>query len=807
MTVPQLPKKFFAPDISETIRAKRWIAAFASIVCLGAVLLVWGILERQGQAHIERTSNAMAFGVRVLIEQDLEERIAVLKGLAQRWRSMGGAERSLWVADARSVFEAHPGFRAVERIDRSLHIRWVEPISGNESVVGFSLNEDPDALAIVAEARDAGVATSPPIELIEGKQGMVFLVPTFVHDDFDGLMAGVLEFEGWLETLLAPVRSSNHYIEISMDHQTIYSSGNGMALASEKWARELPFSVSDRQWQIHIVPSASYIARTHSWFSYTLLVTGMLLSAFVYPVVLIGVTNRQWARELLDTSQQLEVLFNSLPGMSYRGALNYPWPMEFVSNGCKGLCGFDKADLEQKRVLWGELIHPEDRAQVTAQVTYAVARHIPFDMEYRILVGTGVTRWVWERGAALAGADASEPVLEGFITDITDRKHTESRLVEAQAYSESVVRAAQEAIINVGADDGIKGFNQEAEAMFGYAAEEAVGIPMTRLIPDDYLDEHREYIRYFNETGDLKYLVDRREMKLQRKDGSLFPVQVSVADLQHPMQRQFVCLVWDMSSQHKAEQEAKDHLEKLAHVSRLNMLGEMTSGIAHELNQPLTAISLFSQVGKRLFESGNPEKLPEIFDKLSVHTQRAGSIIKRIQSMSRQHLSKFEVVDCNRLMREVASLAEAEARIRDIEVATQLEDKRLPVSVDSIQIQQVALNLLRNGMEAMRAENCQHGNIIRLQTRLLKAGTIEIAVIDSGGGVAEAIVDSIFTPFSTTKTSGMGIGLSISKSIVTAHGGHISYENRESFGATFSFTLPLAQQGEDHESTADRFHR
>ncbi|RBW48065.1 PAS domain S-box protein [Marinobacter sp. F3R11] len=807
MTVTQPPKKFFAPDISETIRAKRWLATFASMVCLGTVLLVWGILERQGQAHIERTSNAMAVSVRVLIEQDLEERIAVLKGLAQRWRSMGGADRSIWMADARSVFGAHPGLRAVERIDRSLHVRWVEPISGNESVVGLSLNEDPVALAMVEKARSAGVAASPPTQLVGGKQGMVFLVPTFVHDGFDGLMAGVLEFEGWLETLLAPVRSGNHYIEISVDNQTIYSSGHGMALASEKWGRELSYSVADQQWQIHIVPSASYIARTHAWFSYTLLVTGILLSAFVYPVVMTGITNRQWARELLDASQQLEVLFNSLPGMSYRGALDYPWPMEFVSNGCKELCGFDKADLERKRVLWGELIHPEDRARVTEQVNCAVSSHAPFDMEYRILVGAGVTRWVWERGAALADADDGELMLEGFITDITDRKHTESRLIEAQAYSESVLGAAQEAIINIGADDGIKGFNQEAEAMFGYEAAEAVGMSMARLIPDSYLDEHREYIRYFNETGSLKYLVDRREMKLRRKDGSLFPVQVSVAGLQHPMQRQFVCLVWDMSSQYKAEQEAKDHLEKLAHVSRLNMLGEMTSGIAHELNQPLTAISLFSQVGKRLYASGKPEKLPEIFDKLSAHTQRAGSIIKRIQSMSRQHFSQFEIVDCNGLMREVASLAEAEARIRDIEVVTQLEDKRLPASVDSIQIQQVALNLLRNGMEAMRAENCRHGNVIRLQTRLLEADTVEVAVIDSGGGVADAIVDSIFTPFSTTKTSGMGIGLSISKSIVTAHGGHINYENRERFGAIFSFTLPLALQGEDHEPAADRFHR
>jgi two-component system sensor kinase FixL len=284
----------------------------------------------------------------------------------------------------------------------------------------------------------------------------------------------------------------------------------------------------------------------------------------------------------------------------------------------------------------------------------------------------------------------------------------------------------------------------------------------------------------------------------QREDGSVFPIHLFVSEVPNHPTRKFVALIRDISLQRAAEREARQHREQLAHVDRLNMLGEMATGIAHEINQPLTAISLFAQAGKRLLDAGNQGRLPDIFDKLSQHSQRAGAVIERMQAMARQRESVKETVDCNALVEEVVKLAEAEARIRDISIDVEADDELPPVVVDTVQIQQVVLNLLRNGMEAMRSVDCRNGSTIRLQTRRRHDGDIEVAVIDDGCGVSERVAEKIFAPFSTTKESGMGMGLSISRAIITAHGGRLEFHNNDTDGATFSFTLPATQQGNQH---------
>jgi PAS domain S-box-containing protein len=250
--------------------------------------------------------------------------------------------------------------------------------------------------------------------------------------------------------------------------------------------------------------------------------------------------------------------------------------------------------------------------------------------------------------------------------------------------------------------------------------------------------------------------------------------------------------VTDITEQRSAESEAREHREHLAHVDRLNLLGEMATGIAHEINQPLTAISLFVQAGGRMAHEGKIEKLPEIFDKLIRHAHRASAVIERMQNLARRRESARTTVSCNDLVRDVVRLADAEARIRDMTINVDTEIGLPDVSVDSVQIQQVALNLLRNGMESMQSVDCKNGNTIGLHASQLDDGMIEFAVIDSGSGVPEAEVDKLFAPFSTTKKSGMGMGLSISRAIVTAHGGRLDFRNNEAGGATFFFTLPPA---------------
>jgi two-component system sensor kinase FixL len=255
----------------------------------------------------------------------------------------------------------------------------------------------------------------------------------------------------------------------------------------------------------------------------------------------------------------------------------------------------------------------------------------------------------------------------------------------------------------------------------------------------------------------------------------------------------------DVTEHRLAEEEARQHRARVAHVSRLSTLGEMAAGIAHEINQPLTAISLFAQAGRRLVEAGNFERMNEVCHKLNEHALRASEVVERMQKMARQGENIKETVDCNELIESTVKLAESEARIYDIQIEFDRGNELPPVSVDGVQIQQVALNLLRNGMEAMMEEDGRNGRSITIRTRMRPGNEIEVSVTDKGCGVPQEYADKLFTPFSTTKTSGMGMGLSISEAIVRAHGGSIDFRNNDGGGTTFWFTLPAVEGESRHE--------
>ncbi|MDG2098393.1 MAG: ATP-binding protein [Glaciecola sp.] len=255
--------------------------------------------------------------------------------------------------------------------------------------------------------------------------------------------------------------------------------------------------------------------------------------------------------------------------------------------------------------------------------------------------------------------------------------------------------------------------------------------------------------------------------------------------------------ITDISQQRVAEDQMREHVEHMAYIDRLNSLGEMAAGIAHEINQPLAAISLFSQSGKHLCQNEQYARLPDVFDQLSTHSRRAGAVLERMQMMTHQGERLKQVVDCNSVITDVIKLIEADARIRQV-IITRVDCAALKhIYVDVVQIQQVLLNLLRNGMEAMQTHLFSHGNTIEISTELQQANEsgalIKFAVKDTGGGVGKDMQATLFDAFSSTKPNGMGIGLSISKTIIEAHGGRLQYKDYPPFGSEFYFTLPVVE--------------
>jgi two-component system sensor kinase FixL len=783
--------------------AKRTIASYSAMAGLLVALtvgLAWYVLDVRERTLIDRVSAATARSIEGLISKDIEYRITLLTELAQRWEGEIGISRTDWESMVKRLFRAQPGYETIAWIDTSMQLSWVVNIDNSDYGLDANLRSRPTSLIAAKSALDQEiVAFTGPLDTVSGIKSLEIYSPVYRPTPngsvSDGLLLSILLIDPFLDSILPLALVAEHDLDISINDEVLFSTNSGAVLADRRWVQHRRFDINGLKWQLDIVPKDVIFFANYSRFSTFMLMLLILLSGLTASSSYFMLTSRRRDKQIRDSSTHLERLFRNISGMAYRCHQHYPWPMEFVSEGCQELCGYESSTLETQQVLWGKLIHPDDRDRVKISINEALADCRQFNIQYRLQTRTGAERWVWDQGVKTSETGAQEFMVEGFITDITDQKLAELALIEERAYSEAVVDTAVEAIITIDASGCIDVFNRSAEEMFGYPQDLIRGENVSVLMPQPHRDKHNGYIHSFIDTGEAQILNKGRELNAIRKDGSVFPIHLSISEVYAQEKQMFVGLIRDISQQREAEQVARQQRERLAHVERLNTLGEMATGIAHEINQPLTAISLFSQAGKRMLNTGKDEKFPEIFDKLSLHAQRAGAIIERIQMMTRQHKSVIEIEECNKLVKEAVTLAETDARVRDI-VIDMKQAKELPlVYVDRVQIQQVVLNLLRNGMEAMQSVNCKYGDTILLQTRLNEAGDVEVVVNDCGSGISDEDSKDVFTPFSTSKEKGMGMGLSISRTIIVAHGGQLAFYNNKSCGVTFYFTLPAAKKG------------
>ncbi|MFU8816650.1 MAG: PAS domain S-box protein [Pseudomonadales bacterium] len=375
--------------------------------------------------------------------------------------------------------------------------------------------------------------------------------------------------------------------------------------------------------------------------------------------------------------------------------------------------------------------------------------------------------------------------LMGVLLDITEQ-------TRGQAEMQAILETAVDAIIMIDEAGIIETFNTAASELFGYRPEEIIGQPLTLLMPQPHSDRHDGYIRRYVETGQRQIIGIGRELEAKTRSGKLVPIYLAVSEILLQGRRRFTGIIRDLSEQHQTREALAEQREKLAHVGRLSTMGEMTASIAHEINQPLTAISMYAQSGLKLIQRGDPDldKLASALDKLNTQSLRAGAIIERIQRFARAQESEHELVLINELLKDLLKLAEGDARLHEVAISFDLEDGLPLVSCDGIQIQQVALNLIRNAIDAMKSIDCRHGNALTITSRALPDRRVEIAVADQGPGVAASQINLIFKPFHTTKKEGMGMGLSICRTIVREHGGELAFRNNHDVGATFYFTLP-----------------
>lgn len=361
----------------------------------------------------------------------------------------------------------------------------------------------------------------------------------------------------------------------------------------------------------------------------------------------------------------------------------------------------------------------------------------------------------------------------------------------ARAQFQALLDAAVDAIVLIDERGLILGFNRSAESLFGYAAAEVVGHNVRMLMPEPYRAEHDEYIQRYLDSGEARIIGIGREVTAQRKDGSCFPIDLSVGEIADDTgPARFVGIIRDLTERKVVEQEIVEQRERLAHLTRLGTIGEMTTAIAHEINQPLTAISTYAQASERLLRSGTSDEaeLASTLHKIGEQARRAGEVIRHLRRLVKQRDSETEIADLNELIRDLLHLAQVDTRAHGLSIHTELANRLPPIEVDSIQIQQVILNLIRNAVDAMAEWRADDALIIR--TAALDKNWVEVRVIDSGPGIPNLVLERLFEPFVTTKPDGLGVGLSICRSILNSHGGELHFDSNSPAGTVARFTLP-----------------
>jgi len=301
-------------------------------------------------------------------------------------------------------------------------------------------------------------------------------------------------------------------------------------------------------------------------------------------------------------------------------------------------------------------------------------------------------------------------------------------------------------------------------------------------------------------TGEKKIIGIGRVVVGQRKDRSTFPMELAVGEMRRGDRRHFTGFIRDLTERQQTEARLQELQAELVHVSRLTAMGEMASALAHELNQPLSAIANYMKGGRRLLESGSADSvklLPEAMDKAAEQALRAGQIIRRLRDFVARGESERRVEDLRKLIEEASALALVGAKDRGVHVEYQFDPQIEFVLADKVQIQQVLLNLMRNALEAM--ENCDKRELI-VSTTPAPQSLVAINVSDTGTGISPEISAQLFQPFVTTKRQGMGVGLSISRTIIEAHGGSIAPHPNPAGGTVFTFTLPIVTKEEARDA-------
>ena len=490
---------------------------------------------------------------------------------------------------------------------------------------------------------------------------------------------------------------------------------------------------------------------------------------------------RRSEKELRDVIETVPaMLWSTLPDGSL-DFINHRW-QEFTGLAAQDGLGWN----------WETLVHPEDHGSYVADWRAALAAGQPIEGEVRVRAANGEYRWLFVRNVPLRDELGKIVKWYGTSFDIQERKRAEEALRESETrFRASVDHLADGLFIHDDQDDQrrVIDVNQQACDSLGYTREELIG-----KTAFDYAVAVDTAVMLSMKERLARGEIFSFETVHRRKNGSMFPVEVRVRPFWHGDHRFGLAVVRNITDRKRFEQE-RERLRQveadLAHINRVSMMGELAASIAHEVNQPLTGIVSNASACLRWLAQDAPEleEIGEAVRDIVRDGKRAGEVIARIRALTRRAVGHRERLNLNETIREVLALIGDQAKRNNVTVRTELADNLSAVSGDRVQLQQVVLNLVVNAIEAMSCIGDRARELV-IVTREMDPDHVQATVEDSGTGLDPNSIDKIFDSFYTTKSGGMGMGLSISRSIVHAHGGRLWAVNKDGLGTIFHFSVP-----------------
>jgi PAS domain S-box-containing protein len=504
--------------------------------------------------------------------------------------------------------------------------------------------------------------------------------------------------------------------------------------------------------------------------------------------LLTDIEDRKRAEEALRESEhESRLIVDSIPGLI--AVIDTSGEVERVSQPLLNYLGKSLDELRQWAV--DDTIHPDDRPTYLQAFERSFAAGEPLEYEAtRVRRFDGVYRWLNIRGLPLRDRQGHIVRWYFLLTDVDDRKRAEDELRRSEARHRVVVETASDAVVSIDDGGAIILANPAIERIFGYNPGELIGKPLTILMPEAMRKFHEAGLKRYLETGERRLNWQGTEMTAQRANGEEFPAEVSFGEMAVDQRKVFTGFIRDISEKKRAEQALLDTQAELSRMMRVMSIGQLTASIAHEVSQPLSGIIINASTCLRMLKSDPPniDVALETVQRAIRDSNRASEVISRLRALFSKKQMNAEPLDLNELAREVIALLSGELERNNVILTNEFSDDLPAVHCDRVQLQEVILNLLRNASDAMSSIEDRPRQMV-LKTEM-EDGHVRFLVRDSGVGFTPEVANQMFESFYTTKSDGMGVGLSISRSIIEANRGRIWATVNDGPGATFAFSIP-----------------